>query len=268
MFCSNCGVQGRDGATFCAACGSPLNLQAAVAQSPPPETHPGPPIVDNLIDQQGPPVAWGTIKSIASFLYSAVALFGLSFAAYWFFRPHDTRGPWERYADQVNAQVEMPRDPSARLLAEQMRDGTKQMAIENDRNGIPFDPELVRRLSPENPNSVPGNQQQPQKSMNRIGMGVQLVPINAENSGRLALDESAGAYVTSVAPGGPAKNAGIRAGDFIIALDYKDFSGPEGLATFCASKSVGYASTVTVIRMSLDSKPEPFEFQVTLGTIE
>ncbi len=58
----------------------------------------------------------------------------------------------------------------------------------------------------------------------------------------------AGAVVDTLVPGSPAEKAGVQAGDIIVKIDDKDFSGTNVLSSIIASKKVGDTIKITIWR--------------------
>ncbi len=78
----------------------------------------------------------------------------------------------------------------------------------------------------------------------------------------LGLESNAGSLVSAVAGGGPAEDAGIQSGDFIIAIDgisIKDFD--QMIAYLFTHKSPGETTTLTVLRDG-----EEMDIDLVLGT--
>jgi putative serine protease PepD len=75
----------------------------------------------------------------------------------------------------------------------------------------------------------------------------------------------AGARVREVTPGGPAEEAGLRAGDIIIRIDEIEIRSMEELIGLLAERSVGEQVTVTFLRDAGGQQRE-MEVEVTLGT--
>lgn len=101
----------------------------------------------------------------------------------------------------------------------------------------------------------------------RVGMGVQLEPINESDARALGLEVGEGAYVTAVGDNTPAQAAGILSGDFITALDGNGFNGRDGAIAYFKSKSVGDVCQVSVIRPAGDGSTNLLTINVTLRSI-
>ncbi|MFN5946008.1 MAG: PDZ domain-containing protein, partial [Phycisphaerae bacterium] len=71
-----------------------------------------------------------------------------------------------------------------------------------------------------------------------------------------------GVTIGRVTPDGPAANAGLRAGDIIIAVDGEETSSSDVMRAIISSKSPGTKVPIRVYRDGL-----PLEFEVTLGAI-
>ncbi len=70
-----------------------------------------------------------------------------------------------------------------------------------------------------------------------------------------------GAAVQSVSPSSPASNAGIQAGDVIVAIDNNPVGGAESLTAFVRAMTSGQQTTLTVVRNG-----KALEVKVTLAT--
>jgi len=106
-------------------------------------------------------------------------------------------------------------------------------------------------------------------------LGISSKDLTLEEIEALGLDIYKGAYVTSVTPGGPADEAGVRAGetstgieglnagsDIIIAFDGKPVDTFDDLLSYLTtSKSPGDTAVLTVLRDG-----QPMDITVTLGT--
>ncbi len=91
-------------------------------------------------------------------------------------------------------------------------------------------------------------------------LGVGYAPLNPAIAAQLGLTQTSGAAVTSVVPGSPAAQAGLRAGDVITQVEGKDLKGESDLAAALADKKPGDKVKLTVVR---NGSPQTIE--VTLG---
>lgn len=93
-----------------------------------------------------------------------------------------------------------------------------------------------------------------------IGVTAQTVPLHRRIVRFYDLPHEGGAVVMSVEENSPAKNAGVRDGDVIIALGEKPVAGVDDLHRLLTDVEVGGLTTVTVIRytekLSLPITPE------------
>jgi len=94
-------------------------------------------------------------------------------------------------------------------------------------------------------------------------LGVRIQPVDDSIAESLGLGEAHGALVAGVDPRGPAKPAGIEAGDVIVKFDDKPIKESRDLPRLVASEAVGAKSKVTVLR-----KGKQVDIDVTLGRLE
>lgn len=99
-------------------------------------------------------------------------------------------------------------------------------------------------------------------SVSRGWLGVQIQPVTKDIAESLGLSAEKGALVSDVPVDGPAKKAGIAAGDVITAVDGKDVASPRELARLIAGVQPGKSVEVTLWR---NGKSE--EVKVDLGTM-
>jgi serine protease Do len=85
-------------------------------------------------------------------------------------------------------------------------------------------------------------------SVSRGWLGVQIQPVTDEIGESLGLANAKGALVSEAQPDGPAKDAGIVAGDVITKVDGKDVASPRELARLIAGYEPGKTVDVTVWR--------------------
>jgi serine protease Do len=93
-------------------------------------------------------------------------------------------------------------------------------------------------------------------------IGVEIQPVTPEISESLGLAGEKGALVANAQDNGPAKKAGVVAGDVITAVDGKEVASPRELARIIAGISPGQAVDVTLWR---DGKSETVK--VNLGEL-
>jgi len=79
-------------------------------------------------------------------------------------------------------------------------------------------------------------------------LGVRIQTVTPEIAESLGLDDAAGALVASVTAGGPAKEAGLRAGDVILRFNDRPIKDMRQLPRLVAETSVGSLVPVTVWR--------------------
>jgi serine protease Do len=85
-------------------------------------------------------------------------------------------------------------------------------------------------------------------SVSRGWLGVQIQPVTEEIGESLGLSGTKGALVNEAQPDGPAKEAGIVAGDVITKVDGKDVASPRELARLIARIDPGKTVEVTLWR--------------------
>lgn len=97
-------------------------------------------------------------------------------------------------------------------------------------------------------------------TVERGWLGVQIQQVTKPIAESLGLKEESGALIVDANAGEPAAEAGIRAGDVIIAVDGASIRSPRDLARTIATKQPGQVVDITVWR---GGKSE--ELQVTIG---
>ena len=81
-----------------------------------------------------------------------------------------------------------------------------------------------------------------------IGISAQTVPIHRRVVRFYNLPKETGVVVLGIEPNSPARAAGIREGDVIVALDSKPVAGVDDLHRLLTDVQVGVRSTLTIIR--------------------
>ena len=94
-------------------------------------------------------------------------------------------------------------------------------------------------------------------------LGVRIQPVDDTIAESLGLGDAHGALVAGVDPKGPAKPAGIEAGDVIVAFEGRPIKESRDLPRLVAGTSVGNKAEVTLVRKGKEVKVE-----VTLGRLE
>ncbi|MGI6230283.1 MAG: S1C family serine protease [Tractidigestivibacter sp.] len=94
-------------------------------------------------------------------------------------------------------------------------------------------------------------------------IGLTMQTVNATNARYNNLSVNQGAYVTAVTEGSPADEAGIEAGDIVIAVDGEEITSASGMILEVRSHDIGDTITVTVMRGD-----QQMDFEVTLGSDE
>lgn len=85
-------------------------------------------------------------------------------------------------------------------------------------------------------------------SVQRGWLGVEIQPVTSDIAESLGLKSEKGALVASAQDDGPAKKAGVIAGDIITQVDGKDVDSPKELARLIAAQAPGKAVEVSVWR--------------------
>jgi S1-C subfamily serine protease len=83
-----------------------------------------------------------------------------------------------------------------------------------------------------------------------IGVSAQTVPVHRRVVRFYDLAKESGALVLSVEENSPAKRAGLRDGDIIVALEGKPVAGVDDLHRVLTDVRVGVSSTLTVLRLT------------------
>ncbi len=81
-----------------------------------------------------------------------------------------------------------------------------------------------------------------------IGVEAQTVPLHRKLIRFYDLQQDTGVVVMSVTDGGPARNAGLRNLDVIVALDGKPVAGVDDLHRLLTDARVGVSSALTILR--------------------
>jgi Do/DeqQ family serine protease len=82
----------------------------------------------------------------------------------------------------------------------------------------------------------------------RPWLGVTGEALSAEIAESLGFEKPGGVVVKELFPDGPAAEAGIRAGDVLLAINGRDVLDPQGMAFRLATLRIGDEATVTVMR--------------------
>lgn len=94
-------------------------------------------------------------------------------------------------------------------------------------------------------------------------IGLSMQTVNAQSSTRYGLGTDSGAYIVEVVDGGPADEAGIQAGDVIVAIGDDKVSSADGAILAVRSHEIGETVPVTVVRGG-----QELTLDVTLGSDE
>jgi S1-C subfamily serine protease len=94
-----------------------------------------------------------------------------------------------------------------------------------------------------------------------VGIAGQTTPIHARLRRHYRLNQDRGVLVAGVEPGSPARLAGLREGDVIIAFKGEPLAGVDELLRKLVSAEIGVASVLTVLRQTekLDIRITPQE---------
>jgi len=94
-------------------------------------------------------------------------------------------------------------------------------------------------------------------------MGVTIQTVTDEVAESLGLDNTEGAIISSVVPGGPSDEAGLEPGDIIIVFNRVKVPSSEELPTIVANTTIGVDVEVRVLRNG-----EEITFTLTTGELE
>jgi len=94
-------------------------------------------------------------------------------------------------------------------------------------------------------------------------LGVSIQPVDAELAARFTLPEAKGALVSGVLAGGPAGEAGLRAGDVIVSVEGTAIDSPNALRNRVAGLQPG-----TSVKVGLYRDGRLLEAKVALGELE
>jgi serine protease Do len=79
-------------------------------------------------------------------------------------------------------------------------------------------------------------------------LGANIQSIDPDLSKALKMEQSKGALVAEVVPGGPADKAGIKAGDVIVSFDGKPVHDSHDLPAMVAATTIGRKVPITLVR--------------------
>ena len=85
-------------------------------------------------------------------------------------------------------------------------------------------------------------------AVKRAWLGAKLQEVTPEIADSLGLKRPSGALVASLVPGSPAAKAGLKTGDLIVSIDGIDVEDPNGFDYRFATKPLGGAAQVGVVR--------------------
>lgn len=98
--------------------------------------------------------------------------------------------------------------------------------------------------------------------VDRGWLGVQIQPVNDDIAESLGLERERGALVSEAQPDSPASEAGIKAGDVVVAVDGEDIESPKALARLIGNLDPGQEVEVTLWRNG-----ETEDVSLTLGEL-
>ena len=107
------------------------------------------------------------------------------------------------------------------------------------------------------------SQLESQGKVRRGQLGVSIQPVTSDLATKFGLKEVRGVLVNSVAPGGPADKAGIRAGDIVTAVNGTPIDDPNSFRNQVASTPPGTSVTLSILR---DGKQQ--QVTVRLGELK
>jgi len=85
-------------------------------------------------------------------------------------------------------------------------------------------------------------------AVKRAWLGAKLQEVTPEIADSLGLKRPSGALIASLVPGSPAAKAGLKTGDLIVSIDGVDVDDPQGFDYRFATKPLGGAAQVGVVR--------------------
>jgi Do/DeqQ family serine protease len=85
-------------------------------------------------------------------------------------------------------------------------------------------------------------------AVRRAWLGAKLQEVTPEIADSLGLKRPSGALIASLVPGSPAAKAGLKTGDLIVSIDGIDVEDPNGFDYRFATKPLGGAAQVGVVR--------------------
>lgn len=94
-------------------------------------------------------------------------------------------------------------------------------------------------------------------------IGVQIQELTVELASSFGLDEPRGALVAAVEQGGPAAQAGVRAGDILLSVDGNKVESAADLARFVASTQPGATAAIEIWRQG-----ETLQAKIQVGVLK
>jgi len=104
--------------------------------------------------------------------------------------------------------------------------------------------------------------------VNRGMLGVAIQPLTSELAQSMGMKEVRGVLVSSVTPGGPADQAGVKSGDVILQFNGKDVNDPNLLRNEVAATAPGTEVTLTILRNGAQQQIRLRMGELTAGTSE
>ncbi|MBP0614937.1 Do family serine endopeptidase [Jiella mangrovi] len=100
-------------------------------------------------------------------------------------------------------------------------------------------------------------------------LGIRLQALNEDIAKGLGIEQSSGAVVMGVVPGGPSDNGSLKVGDVIVSFDGRKVEGSNDLPRMVAETKVGKTVKIEILRKPSVSAPaESKTVEVTLGRLE
>ncbi len=79
-------------------------------------------------------------------------------------------------------------------------------------------------------------------------LGITYVPLSHDLASRYGVEAGAGALVTDVTEGSPAKSAGVRRGDILLSMDLAAFTRPSSLVELMLRRQPGDRVNLRLLR--------------------
>ncbi|NDW05770.1 Do family serine endopeptidase [Jiella pacifica] len=100
-------------------------------------------------------------------------------------------------------------------------------------------------------------------------LGIRLQALNEDIAKGLGVEQSDGAVVMGIVPGGPSDNGSLKVGDVIVSFDGRKVEGSNDLPRMVAETKVGKKVQIGILRKeSVSAAAEPETVEITLGRLE